>query len=127
MLTDAKSLRQKLTRASSRFYPSAATWVNTLASAKNPGRDYGCEILALVVLTALSALSHFWLIMIAICAAAAFAQAGVLLSRVFFYGRNKIEFHLIRAPRREDLSPEAGLSDGPPRAPGQRLRAGTSE
>lgn len=44
--------------------------------------DYGSEIMALFVLTALGALSHFWLIMLAICAVSALAGVGLLLPRI---------------------------------------------
>jgi ABC-type transport system involved in cytochrome bd biosynthesis fused ATPase/permease subunit len=46
-------------------------------------RDYGCEVIGLVVLTVLSALSHFWYIMIAIGVLLALSVIGVLLSRLF--------------------------------------------
>jgi hypothetical protein len=46
-------------------------------------RDYSCEIMALVVLIALSALSRFWYIMIVICMGAGFAGACFLLSRIY--------------------------------------------
>jgi hypothetical protein len=35
------------------------------------GNDYSSEIVALIVLTVLSALSHFWYVLIAICLGAA--------------------------------------------------------
>ncbi len=44
--------------------------------------DYGCEILSFLVLVILSALSHFWYIVIAICAAFVFCGAIVLLGQV---------------------------------------------
>lgn len=45
--------------------------------------DYGCEIIGLVVLTVLSALSHFWYIMVGIGFLLALSVIGVLLSKVF--------------------------------------------
>jgi len=51
----------------------------------NLERDRSSELLAFVVLFILSALSHFWLIMIAISVGLAIAMAGGLLSRVFLY------------------------------------------
>ena len=45
-------------------------------------RDYSCEILSLIVLVILSDLSHFWLIMIAICIGIVFWGGGVLLAHL---------------------------------------------
>lgn len=47
--------------------------------------DRSCELLAFIVLFILSALSHFWLIMIAISVGVAIGIAGAVLSRVFLY------------------------------------------
>jgi hypothetical protein len=58
-------------------------------------RDYSCEIMALVVLTALSALSHFWYIMIAICVVAALIGAGFLLSRIFILAKRELLARLL--------------------------------
>lgn len=52
--------------------------------------DYGCEIIALFVLTALSALSHFWYIMIAICIATALVGAGLLVSGIFLRAQKEM-------------------------------------
>jgi hypothetical protein len=40
------------------------------------GRDYSCEIMAVIVLTVLSALSHFWYILIALSILAGLAVLG---------------------------------------------------
>jgi len=52
--------------------------------------DYSCEIIALVVLTALSALSHFWYIMFAICVVTALGGVGLLLSGIFLRTQRKL-------------------------------------
>ena len=44
------------------------------------GRDYGCEIMAVIILTVLSALSHFWYILIAIGVVAGLAGVGLLIA-----------------------------------------------
>jgi hypothetical protein len=44
--------------------------------------DYSCEIIAIIVLATLSALSHFWYIMIFACIAMGSWIAAVLLSKV---------------------------------------------
>jgi hypothetical protein len=43
--------------------------------------DYGCEIISFVVLLVLSALSHFWYIMIVVCAGTAFWATSAVLRR----------------------------------------------
>jgi hypothetical protein len=45
-------------------------------------RDYSCEILSLIVLVILSDLSHFWLIVIAICIGVVFWGAIVLFGKL---------------------------------------------
>jgi len=45
-------------------------------------RGYDCEILSFVVLFVLSALSHFWYIMIFICAGIAVWGTGAILTRI---------------------------------------------
>lgn len=46
-------------------------------------KDYSCEIIAVCVLTILSALSHFWYIMIAICAGLIVTGVVGMLSKVY--------------------------------------------
>ena len=58
-----------------------------------PRRDYSCEILALIVLVVLSALSHFWYIMIAIGVGMAISGAGFLLSRLVLRARTEMAAH----------------------------------
>jgi hypothetical protein len=45
-------------------------------------RGYDCEIISFVVLFVLSALSHFWYIMIAICAGIAIWIVAAVLTRI---------------------------------------------
>jgi len=52
---------------------------------KNSKYDRSSELLAFTVLFILSALSHFWFIMIAISVGLAIGIAVALLSRVFLY------------------------------------------
>jgi|SRR5579864_7321231 len=73
-------------------------------------RDYGCEIMGLVVLTALSALSHFWYIMIAICIVTALVGAGFLLSRIILLAMRELLAHLINPACRKDAIPEGKVS-----------------
>ena len=52
-------------------------------TADNPKKsDYSCEILSFIVLIILSALSHFWYVLIAICVGAAFIGMGFLFTRI---------------------------------------------
>lgn len=46
------------------------------------GRDYSCEIMAVVVLTVLSALSHFWYILIALSILAGLAVLGLAIAAI---------------------------------------------
>jgi hypothetical protein len=65
-------------------------------------RDYSSEILGLIVLTILSALSHFWYIMIAAGAAMAFAGAGLLLSKIFLRIKRQMLARLLRPEHRQN-------------------------
>jgi hypothetical protein len=73
-------------------------------------KDYSCEIMSLIVLTVLSALSHFWYIMIAICAVMALAAAGFLICISLIRLRRQLLAHLLHsalshnARHRSDLS-----------------------
>lgn len=51
----------------------------------NLKHDRSSELLAFIVLFILSALSHFWFIMIGISVGVAIGIVGALLSRVFLY------------------------------------------
>jgi hypothetical protein len=61
-------------------------------------RDYSCEIMSLIVLTVLSALSHFWYIMIAICIVIALAGAGLLISILLIRLRRRLLARLLDSP-----------------------------
>jgi hypothetical protein len=71
-------------------------------------RDYGCEIMGLIVLTVLSALSHFWYILIAVCVISALVAAGFLISSIFLRIRRELLARLL-APRRSTET-ETGMS-----------------
>ena|SRR6202158_764319 len=73
-------------------------------------RDYSCEIMALIVLTVLSALSHFWYIMIAICAAMALAGAGFLISLIFLRLRKELLARLLSPALGKNARPRADMS-----------------
>ena len=75
-----------------------------------PRHDYSCEILALLVLTILSALSHFWYIMIGICIVMGFAGAAVLLSKIFLGAMSELGARISPSALREEMSPAAELS-----------------
>ena len=51
----------------------------SVISARN---DYSCEMMALIVLIVLSALSHFWYVLIAMCVGAAFVGICFLFARI---------------------------------------------
>jgi hypothetical protein len=80
-------------------------------------RDYSCEIMALSVLTALSALSHFWYIMIVICVGIALAGAGFLLSRIYLRARTVMLMYLYSPARGENTRPEAEVPIDVPQGP----------
>ena len=75
-------------------------------------RDYSCEIMAIIVLTVLSALSHFWYIMIAICAAMALAGAGFLISLIFLRLRRELLARLLSPTHSQNANPQADMSVG---------------
>ncbi len=66
-----------------------------------PKQDYSCEIIALIVLTVLSALSQFWYIMIAICVVMGFVAAALLLSRIYLRAQSEILARLLNPPSRK--------------------------
>ena len=45
--------------------------------------DYGCEVIAFVALTVLSALSHFWYILIALCGVVLAVEMARMMFRAF--------------------------------------------
>jgi hypothetical protein len=73
-------------------------------------RDYSCEIMGIIVLTVLSALSHFWYILIAICVVTGLTVAVLLISRIFLrVGKGLLTHVLFPAPRR-GTDPEVNVS-----------------
>lgn len=73
-------------------------------------RDYGCEIMALVVLTALSGLSHFWYIIIAISIVTALAGVGFMLSRIFILVKREMLARLLGPACRKNTRRKAKVS-----------------
>jgi hypothetical protein len=69
--------------------------------------DYSCEILALIVLTILSALSHFWYIMIAVCVVMAIGGAAFLLSRIFLRAKREMLARLLNPANQANTGPAA--------------------
>jgi hypothetical protein len=75
-------------------------------------RDYSCEIMGLIVLAILSALSHFWYIMIAICATATLAGAAFLISSIFLRLRRELLARLLSSARSKNAMPQANIPVG---------------
>jgi hypothetical protein len=63
-----------------------------------------------VVLTGLSALSHFWYIMIAISIGLVFAGIAILLSRVFLRAGREMLAHLLNPAHRKNAGLESDVS-----------------
>ena len=61
-------------------------------------KDYGSEIIALCALTVLSALSHFWFIMIAIAIGLCLAGLVTLASKIYLHARMVRESDLYSPP-----------------------------
>jgi len=74
------------------------------------GNDYSSEIMGLIVLAALSAVNHFWYILIALCAAITAAGAGFLISRVVLYARRDILARMMTTPDYNARSLESKVS-----------------
>ena len=70
-------------------------------------RDYSCEILGLIVLTVLSALSHFWYILIAAGVVMAFAGTGFLLSKIILRAKREMLARLLRLAHRQSTGTDA--------------------
>ena len=75
-------------------------------------RDYSCEVIALTVLTVLSALSHFWLIMIVIGAVVCVVGAGFLISHICLRIRMELLARLFSTECRMNAMPETEASIG---------------
>jgi hypothetical protein len=67
---------------------------------------YGSEVMALIVLTALSALGHFWYIMILICAVTVLGGALFLCSRLVLRAKNEMLARLLSPARRKNTAAE---------------------
>ena len=75
-------------------------------------RDCNCEIMAVIVLTVLSALSHFWYIVIAVCAVTGLAVAGYLIASIFLHARRVVVARLLSPASHNDTRPETEVSVG---------------
>jgi len=72
------------------------------------GRDYSCEIMGVIVLAILSALSHFWYILIAIGILTGLAGVGLLVAIILIrIGRQLLARVLNPAP--QEALPEAAV------------------
>jgi hypothetical protein len=76
------------------------------------GRDYSCEIMALFVLTVLSALSHFWYILIAIGVVAGLAAVGLLLATILIRVGRQLLARVLNPVPQQNSRPEAAISVG---------------
>jgi len=74
------------------------------------GRDYSCEIMALIVLTVLSALSHFWLILIAIGVVAGLAAVGLLIAAILIRVGRQLLARVLNPVPQQDSLPQAAIS-----------------
>ena len=84
-------------------------------------RDFSCEIMGLIALTALSALSHFWYILIAIGIVAAIGGAGLLFALIFLRISRDLHARVIHPALAEDLSVETTISMNDGRRAGPSL------
>ena len=73
-------------------------------------RDYSCEIIALAVLTVLSALSHFWYIMIAMCVVTAFVGTGFLLFKIIVLAKREMLARLLNPALHKNAMPKGEAS-----------------
>jgi len=83
------------------------------------GRDYSCEIMAVIVLTVLSALSHFWYILIALSILAGLAVLGLAIAAILIrVGRQLLARILNPVPQQISRSETAAAVDvGPSSRP----------
>jgi hypothetical protein len=73
-------------------------------------RDYSCEIMGIIVLTVLSALSHFWYILIAICVVTGLTVTVFLVSRIFLRVGKGLLIHVFFPAPRKGTDPEVNVS-----------------
>ena len=72
------------------------------------GRDYSCEVIGVIVLTVLSALSHFWYILIALSILAGLAVLGLAIAAILIrVGRQLLARVLNPVPQRISRSETA--------------------
>ncbi len=76
-------------------------------------RDFSSEIGGLIVLTILSAMSHFWLIMIAICAGTIVGVAGYLISSIVLHASRDMLERLLSPAGHNHASRESEAPVGP--------------
>jgi len=74
------------------------------------GRDYSCEIMALFVLTVLSALSHFWYILIAMGAVAGLTAVGLLTATILIRVGRQLLARVLNPVPQQNSRPEAAIS-----------------
>ena len=119
MSTHVKLLREKTTHDISSIPLAKGDW--TLPRRAMPTRDFSCEILGLVVLTLLSALSHFWLIMMGVGAIAALSVVVFVLSRLFLFARSEVAVRFLHPRHRRESRAEGDLPDHISKRPPQSL------
>jgi hypothetical protein len=85
------------------------------------GRDFSCEIMGLIVLMVLSALSHVWFILIAIGIMAAIAGAGLLIAMLFLRIGRELLARVLNPVPHENSNSETAISLDVARDPGPSL------
>jgi hypothetical protein len=122
MSIHVKPLREQTAHDISSISLAKGDW--TLRGRAMPGRDFSCEILGLVVLTLLSALSHFWLIMMGICAIAGLSVVAFLLSRIFRFAKSEVAARFLHPRHRRESQAQGELPDHISKSPQQSLPVG---
>lgn len=79
-------------------------------------RDYVCEVMGLFVITVLSALSHFWYVLIAIGILGGVAGASLLIATVLLRLGRQLLARVLNPVHHQDSLPAAEISvDAGPR------------
>jgi len=73
-------------------------------------RDYVCEVMGLVVIAVLSALSHFWYVLIAIGILGGMAGVGLLIATVLLRLGRQVLARVLNPVHHEDSLRQAVLS-----------------
>jgi hypothetical protein len=82
----------------------------------NSERDYVCEGMGLIVIVVLSALSHFWYVLIAVGILGGVAGVGLLLATALLRLGRQMLARVLNPVHHQDSLPEAALSvDAGPR------------